>query len=205
AQGIFSDLFAALSILFDKPFRLGEIITYDQTTARVEKIGLKSTRLRAMSGEGKIISNANLLQKEITSLQHLPRRRVKFALGIIYQTPVDLVARIPQILQEVVEGEKQVFIHAGMVAFGTSSLDFEMEFDIRDPDEADYFMTRHRVALGLLRRRPAVSSRFQGQAGVRTRIALAPASVPENGSRSVGEGDVDELAASRAAADDRDG
>src|SRR3546814_15663227 len=67
AQGIFSDLFAALSIIFDKPFRQGEVITYDQTTARVERIGLKSTHLRAMSGEKKVISNANLLQKEITS------------------------------------------------------------------------------------------------------------------------------------------
>ncbi|HEX7742813.1 MAG TPA: mechanosensitive ion channel domain-containing protein, partial [Sphingobium sp.] len=74
AQGIFSDLFAALSIIFDKPFRRGEVITYDQTTARVEKIGLKSTRLRAMTGEKKVISNANLLQKEITSLQTLAQR-----------------------------------------------------------------------------------------------------------------------------------
>src|SRR5690606_14678645 len=88
AQGIFSDLFAALSILFDKPFRVGEVITYDETTARVERIGLKSTRLRATSGERKIISNANLLQKEITSLQNLDRRQVKFAFGIAYQTPI---------------------------------------------------------------------------------------------------------------------
>ncbi len=152
AQGIFSDLFAALSILFDRPFRLGEVITYDQTTARVEQIGLKSTRLRALSGESKIISNANLLQKEITNLQHLERRRIKFALGIIYQTPVDLVTRIPDILREVVEAEKQRFVHAGMVAFGTSSIDFEVELDVLDPDDADYFMTRHRVALGILTR-----------------------------------------------------
>src|SRR3546814_2816 len=60
AQGIFSDLFAALSIIFDKPFRQGEVITYDQTTARVERIGLKSTHLRAMSGEKKVISNAKI-------------------------------------------------------------------------------------------------------------------------------------------------
>jgi len=83
AQGIFSDLFAALSIIFDKPFRRGEIITYDQTTARVERIGLKSTRLRAVSGERKVISNANLLQKEITSLQTLTQRRVQFLIGLI--------------------------------------------------------------------------------------------------------------------------
>lgn len=152
AQGIFADLFAALSILFDKPFRQGDIITYDQTTARVVKIGLKSTRLRAVTGERKVISNANLLQKEITGQQRLESKRVKFALGIIYQTPVDLVTRIPAILRDVVEAEQQNFVHAGMVAFGASSLDFEVEFDVPDPDDTDYFMSRHRVAIALLQR-----------------------------------------------------
>jgi small-conductance mechanosensitive channel len=152
AQGIFSDLFAALSIIFDKPFRRGEIITYDTTTARVERIGLKSTRLRAVTGERKVISNANLLQKEITSLQTLAKRRVKFALGVIYQTPQDLAERIPDILKEVVEEEQMSYIHAGLVAFGASSLDFEMEFDVPDPDTNDFFMSRHRVGLAILKR-----------------------------------------------------
>ena len=67
AQGIFSDLFAAISIIFDKPFRRGDTVTYDTTTARVEKIGMKSTRLRALTGEEKIIANSKLLEKEITN------------------------------------------------------------------------------------------------------------------------------------------
>jgi len=53
AQGIFSDLFAAISIIFDRPFKRGDTITYDTTTARVERIGMKSTRLRALTGEEK--------------------------------------------------------------------------------------------------------------------------------------------------------
>jgi small-conductance mechanosensitive channel len=152
AQGIFSDLFAALSIIFDQPFRRGEIITYDQTTARVEKIGLKSTRLRAMTGEKKVISNANLLQKEITSLQTLERRRVKFVLGLIYQTPQDKAEALPQIMREVVEQCGMIFIQCGMTAFGASSLDYELDFDVPDPDTQDYFMTRHKVALAILKR-----------------------------------------------------
>ncbi|MET0370482.1 MAG: mechanosensitive ion channel domain-containing protein [Sphingobium sp.] len=152
AQGIFQDLFAALSIIFDKPFRRGEIITYDQTTARVERIGLKSTRLIAASGEKKVISNANLLQKEITSLQTLERRRVKFTLGIIYQTPQDKAEAIPDTLREVVEAQGLIFIHAGLVTFGASSLDFELEFDVPDPDTHDYFMTRHQVGLAIWKR-----------------------------------------------------
>jgi small-conductance mechanosensitive channel len=149
AQGIFSDLFAALSIIFDKPFRRGEIITYDQTTARVERIGLKSTRLRAMSGEKKVMSNANLLQKEITSLQTLIQRRVTFAIGIVYQTPEDKAEAIPAILQKIVEAEGFLFVHAGMVRFGASSLDYELSFDVPDPDTHDYFQSRHRMGLAI--------------------------------------------------------
>ena len=62
AQGIFSDLFAAISIIFDKPFRRGDTVSYDNTVARVEVIGMKSTRLRALTGEEKIISNSKLLE-----------------------------------------------------------------------------------------------------------------------------------------------
>lgn len=152
AQGIFSDLFAALSIIFDKPFRRGEVITYDQTTARVEKIGLKSTRLRAMTGEKKVISNANLLQKEITSLQTLEQRRVTFALGLIYQTAEEKAEAIPGLLKDIVEEEGFHFVNAGLVRFGASSLDYELNFDVPDPDHHDYFQSRHRVGLAIWKR-----------------------------------------------------
>lgn len=160
AQGIFSDLFAALSIIFDKPFRRGEIITYDQTTARVERIGLKSTRLRAMSGEKKVISNANLLQKEITSLQTLTQRRVTFALGIIYQTSDEKADAIPDMLQQIVEAEGFLFVNAGLVRFGASSLDYELNFDVPDPDVHDYFLSRHRVGLAIWKRFKAEGIEF---------------------------------------------
>ncbi|MES2157145.1 MAG: mechanosensitive ion channel domain-containing protein [Pseudomonadota bacterium] len=152
AQGIFSDLFAALSIIFDKPFRRGEIITYDQTTARVEKIGLKSTRLRAMSGEKKVISNANLLQKEITSLQTLVQRRVTYAIGIIYQTAEDKADAIPAMLQQIVEAQGLIFVNAGIIQFGASSLDYQLNFDVPDPDHHDYFVMRHRIGLAIWKR-----------------------------------------------------
>ncbi|WP_375194785.1 mechanosensitive ion channel family protein [Sphingobium sp.] len=152
AQGIFSDLFAALSIIFDRPFRQGEVITYDQTTARVEHIGLKSTHLRAMSGEKKVISNANLLQKEITSLQTLAQRRVTFAIGIIYQTPEEKAAAIPDMLREIVEAQGHIFVNAGLVSFGASSLDYQLNFDVPDPDAHDYFQSRHKVGLAIWKR-----------------------------------------------------
>src|SRR3546814_3497984 len=86
AQGIFSDLFASLSIIFDRPFRVGETIKYDTSTATVERIGLKSTRLRSVNGELLVLSNPNLSAKEITNLAHLHRSRVTFMLGVISPT-----------------------------------------------------------------------------------------------------------------------
>ena len=152
AQGIFSDLFAALSIIFDKPFRRGETITYDTTTATVEKIGLKSTRMRAITGEKKVMSNANLLQKEITSYFTLDHRRIKFAIGVIYQTPPQLAAQIPDILKEIIEAHGGNFVRYGFVNFGASSLDFEVEFDVYLPDWDSIYQVRHKVGLAILQR-----------------------------------------------------
>ncbi len=152
AQGIFSDMFAALSIIFDKPFRRGETITYDTTTATVEKIGLKSTRMRAITGEKKVMSNANLLQKEITSYFTLDHRRIKFAIGVIYQTPPQLAAQIPDILKEIIEAHGGNFVRSGFVNFGASSLDFEVEFDVYLPDWDSIYQVRHKVGLAILQR-----------------------------------------------------
>ena len=152
AQGIFSDLFAALSILFDKPFRRGEAIGYDQGSGgSVEAIGLKTTRLRSATGEEKIISNAKLLEKELINWTRMTYRRQKFAIGVVYQTPTDKLAQIPEMLRSIVEAEHQSFVRSGFVNFGPSSLDFELEFDApSDFDEA--YQARHRVGMAILKR-----------------------------------------------------
>ena len=117
AQGIFSDLFAALSIIFDKPFRRGETITYDNTIGTIEKIGLKSTRLRATTGEEIIISNTNLLDKEIVNMTRLARRRTRFGIGVIYQTNPDEARRIPALLKKIVEENEAVLCSIRLCRF----------------------------------------------------------------------------------------
>ena len=130
AQGIFSDLFASLSIIFDRPFRVGETIKYDTSTATVERIGLKSTRLRSLNGELLVISNTNLLSKEITNFAHLHRRRVTFKIGVIYQTTPEMLRDLPALLEEQVVGAGHEFIRSSFITFGASSLDFELLFDV---------------------------------------------------------------------------
>lgn len=82
AQGIFSDLFAALSILFDKPFKKGDTIRYDKSTGSVERIGLKTTRLRSLTGEQLVMANTKLLEREIHNLTHARARRITLYLAI---------------------------------------------------------------------------------------------------------------------------
>ncbi|WP_414712827.1 mechanosensitive ion channel family protein [Sphingomonas sp.] len=152
AQGIFADLFAALSILFDRPFRRGDSIAYDQTGATVEAIGLKSTRLRAATGEQRIISNKNLLDKEIRNNTRLDYRRGKFALGVVYQFDPGRAAALITMLREIVEGEGQHFVRAGFVNFGASTLDFEVEFDVMSADYEVFYAARHAIGMAILKR-----------------------------------------------------
>lgn len=152
AQGIFSDLFAALSIIFDKPFRRGETITYDNTIGTIEKIGLKSTRLRATTGEEIIISNTNLLDKEIVNMTRLARRRTRFGIGVIYQTNPDEARRIPALLKKIVEDNEAVFVRSGFVGFGDSSINFELDFDIMSSDYDVVYEGRHTIGLAILQK-----------------------------------------------------
>ena len=149
AQGIFSDLFASLSIIFDRPFRVGETIKYDMSTATVERIGLKSTRLRSVNGELLVISNTNLLAKEITNFAHLHRRRVTFMIGVVYQTTPAMLRDLPALLEEQVKTAGQEFIRSSFVTFGPSSLDFELLFDVFSDDYDVVTAARTDVAIRL--------------------------------------------------------
>lgn len=152
AQGIFSDLFAALSIIFDKPFKRGDVISYDNTTGTIEKIGLKSTRLRAITGEEVIVSNTNLLDKEIINMTRLARRRTRFSIGVVYQTDPDEARRIPDLLKEIVQANEAVFVRSGFVGFGDSSINFELDFDIRSSEYEVVYSGRHKIGLAILQK-----------------------------------------------------
>src|SRR5688572_28249598 len=131
AQGIFSDLFAALAILFDKPFRRGDTIRYDNSTGTVERIGLKTTRMRSITGEQMIMANTKLLEREIHNLAQGQGRRATLTFGLVYQTPLDMLDRVPEFARTAVEGRKACkFVRCTIAGFGPSSLDHELLFDI---------------------------------------------------------------------------
>lgn len=152
AQGIFSDLFAALSIIFDKPFKVGDSIHFDGTYAKVEQVGMKSTRLRAVTGEEVIISNTNLLDKEIMNLTRLNRRRVTFSIGVVYQTDPEKAQRIPDILRDIINAQSHVFVRSGFTGFGDSSLDYELQFDVQSANYEVVYNARHTVGIAIFQR-----------------------------------------------------
>ncbi len=151
AQGIFSDLFAALSILFDKPFRRGDVIKWDTTTGTVEYIGLKSTRIRAITGEEVVMSNTNLLGKELHNLARNERRRIAQLLSLTYQTPPETCAALPEQLRAIVDGcEGCHFVRCVLDSFGASSLDFQLVYDVIATEQDSILANKHAVNLAIL-------------------------------------------------------
>jgi small-conductance mechanosensitive channel len=152
AQGIFADLFAGISILFDRPFRVGEVISYGETMGTVEAIGMRTTRLRAFTGEQVIISNKNLLDKEIKNVTGRDHIRLSFTLGVTYETPPATLAKIPAMLREMGEAENAKVARAGFEAFGASSLDFSFIIDVPGADWSVAHPTRDRLLVTIMTR-----------------------------------------------------
>jgi small-conductance mechanosensitive channel len=137
AQGIFSDLFAALSILFDKPFRKGDTIRYDQSTGTVERIGLKTTRLRAITGEQLIMANTKLLEREIHNMAAARARRVTLYLAVGGEVSAATVDAVSAAAETAIEAQKGCkLVRCVLAGAGGGGLAFDLVYDdsTRDSD-----------------------------------------------------------------------
>ncbi len=152
AQGIFGDLIAALSIIFDKPFHVGQHVKYDNTDGWIEAIGLKSTRIRSVTGELRIISNRQLLDKEIQN--HSDRHLIRFTwmLGVAYETPPETLNRLPAILKEIAETHGARAARNGFSKFGASTLDYEFIVELDGSDLTAANEVRDRMVTTVLTR-----------------------------------------------------
>lgn len=152
-QNILGDLFGALSIVLDKPFVVGDTIQVDAFVGTVEHIGLKTTRLRALSGEQLIFSNADLLKSRIRNFRRQTERRVQFTFTLAPETPGDAAARVPAIVRETVErvAEPAVrFERAHLVRPVEAGLEYEVVYHVPNPDYALYLDAQQRIVLELL-------------------------------------------------------
>ncbi len=152
-QNVLGDLFAALAIVLDKPFVVGDVISVDTITGKVEHIGLKTTRVRSLSGEQVIFSNADLLKSRIRNFKRMAERRVVFVIGVTYDTAPETVARIPTMIREVIEAQPKVrFDRSHFTLFGDSALNFETVYFMTTADYAMYADTHQHVLLQIYRR-----------------------------------------------------
>jgi small-conductance mechanosensitive channel len=134
-QNILGDLFASLSIVLDKPFTVGDFLIIDDYLGSVEHIGLKTTRIRSLSGEQLVFSNTDLLKSRIKNYGRMFERRVVFKLGVTYQTPHAKLQRIPDIIREAVEDQEPVrFDRSHFQGYGDFSLNFETVYFVLKPD-----------------------------------------------------------------------
>lgn len=148
AQNILGDLFASLSIVLDKPFVVGDFLIMGEFLGTVEKVGIKTTRLRSLSGEQLIFSNNDLLGSRIRNYGRLYERRVVFSVGVTYQTSATLLKEIPQILRSAVEAQEDVrFDRAHFQTYGDFALLFETVFFVESPDYNVYMDRQQAINL----------------------------------------------------------
>lgn len=147
-QTILGDLFASLSIVLDKPFVVGDFLIVDDLLGSVEYVGLKTTRLRSLSGEQLIFSNSDLLKSRIRNYGRMYERRVVFNIGVTYQTPRDKLIKIPKIIREAVEQQdKTRFDRSHFKEYGDFALIFESVYYVLGPDYNEYMDIQQAINL----------------------------------------------------------
>ena len=133
AQNILGDLFNYFVIFFDRPIEIGDFIVIDDKNGVVEKIGIKTTRVKTLSGEQLVIANSDLTSSRIHNYKKMQRRRILFGVGVSYETSNEDLKRIPGILKEIVNHQQPItFDRAHFKEFGDSSLNFEVVYYIED-------------------------------------------------------------------------
>ncbi len=153
AQTLLGDLFSYFVINFDKPFEIGDFLIFDDKLGVVEKIGIKSTKIRALGGEQLVVSNSNLINSRLHNYKRMPRRRVLFNFGVVYQTPADKLKQIPDLVKQFVEeNERAQFDRSHFKAFGNFSLDFENVYYINTNDYNVYMDVQQEINLKIFQK-----------------------------------------------------
>ena len=151
AQSVLGDLFASLSIVLDRPFVLGDFLIVGDFLGSVEEIGLKTTRVRSLSGEQLIFSNADLLNSRIRNYGRMFERRVVFEIGVTYQTPRSSLETIPGMIRETVErqGEQVRFDRSHFKQYGDFAIIFETVYYVLAADYNVYMDVQQAINLAI--------------------------------------------------------
>ena len=150
-QNIVADIFASISVLLDKPFLLGDFIIVDDCLGWVERIGIKTTRLRSLGGENIILANSDLTKSRVRNFRGMPTRRIVFTFALRHGTSLAALREVPNWLRELVDHEpKARFDRAELRAFVEAGFQFELVYYVLDPDYRAYTALQQRINFGLL-------------------------------------------------------
>jgi small-conductance mechanosensitive channel len=153
AQNILGDLFNYFVIFFDRPFEVGDFIIVDDKLGAIEYIGLKTTRIRSLSGEQLVIGNSNLMGSRIHNYKSMNLRRIVFNINISYSTPLEKVRQIPDLLKDAVNAQADVrFDRAHFASYKDWSLNFEIVYFVLSSDYNKYMDIQQAVNLGIYER-----------------------------------------------------
>lgn len=183
-QNILGDLFASLSIVLDKPFVVGDFLSVGEASGNVEKVGLKTTRIRSLSGEQLIFSNNDLLSSRIRNYGRMFERRVLFSIGVTYDTPVQTLKRIPDMLREAIETREEVrFDRAHFQKLGDSALLFEVVYYVLSSDYNLYMDIQQAVNFTLFERftEEGIDFAYPAQVVYLARAVKSPARTADSG------------------------
>ncbi|MBI2618061.1 mechanosensitive ion channel family protein [Candidatus Kaiserbacteria bacterium] len=153
-QNILSDLFSSFAIYFDKPFEVGDFIIVGEHSGTVEKIGIKTTRLRALQGEEIVISNKELTSARIQNLKKMKERRVTFTFGVVYGTSLKAFRKIPEFVREIFAGlaPSARIDRVHFKKLSESSLDFEVVYYVPTREYLEYMNLQEKLNLKLIER-----------------------------------------------------
>ena len=152
-QNVLGDLFASLSIALDRPFVIGDYIVVGDMNGTVEKIGLKSTRVRSLTGELLVFGNSDLLGSRIRNFKQMQRRRVVFQIGVLYETPYDKLTRIPHMIEEIITQQSHLtFDRVHFKEFGDFSLIYEIVYHLETSDYTEYMDAQQIINLAIFKR-----------------------------------------------------
>jgi len=152
-QNILGDLLASLSIVLDKPFVIGDFVVVDSLSGTIEHIGLKTTRIRSLSGEQLIFSNNDLLKSRIRNYKRMQERRIVFNFGVVYQTPLEKLKLIKKMITEIITVQENARLdRVHFKEYGDFSLNFEVVYFVAKPDYGTYMDIQEVINLEIFRR-----------------------------------------------------
>ncbi|WP_263143507.1 mechanosensitive ion channel family protein [Pseudomonas sp. RIT-PI-AD] len=150
-QTILSDLFASLSIGIDKPFERGDFVVFGDVAGSIEHIGMKTTRIRSLSGEQIVCSNAELLKQILHNYKRMAERRIVFGLGLSYKTPVEKVREMPAVIERIIRATPDTrFDRAHFLAFEQTALRFEVVYIVLSADYNRYMDIQQHINLEIM-------------------------------------------------------